>query len=269
MRNTAMLCLLLCACASAAPKLLIIGNSIPASRAPTLKDNMKATVSVFYTFRNPNTGEMLHSQVLGVVIDAKHVLAVTLNESYAAWYMHWKKARLEYASVTPYTPDIGDHLIKGPAPANGLFAKIVAEGAYICILEVPQSLPMPPVTFAIKKPRAGEFAYALGYKIYNPAASADGETFLRVWYSTAAKPLMIESWQAAYANDFALPLSEDKYPTQCGVFNQQHEFIGFFTSGAISIVSGNSQSEIGFRVLSLKSLAPLLREAGIPYNSAD
>lgn len=267
----AVICCVLCACANATPKMSpVIENSIPAPRVPTLEGNTAATVSVFYTFINPDTGEMVHFQNLGVVLDAKHVLAVISDGSDMASFIGWRKARFIFATVMSYTPDVTEHLIKGPASPGGWLARVVAETAYVGILEVSRPMPIYPVVFAIKKPRAGEDAYALGHKVYDLAGqSSDDETFIRVWFSTVVEPQLVYYWQYMFAQDFAFEKFKDKYPTECGVFNEQDEFVGFFTTDSIEIASSSRWSNRGFRVLSLKSLTPLLHEAGIAYTSAD
>lgn len=265
------ICCVLCACASATLKAPIIENSVPAPRALTRAGNVAATVSVFYTFSNPDTGEMFHYQVIGVVVDPTHVLAVTTHESDAAWLIGWKRANFVFASVMPYIPDVSERLIEGPASRDGWLAKIAVNVGHVGILEVSQSMPIYPVVFATKTPSVGEYVYALGRKSYDQDASVGDETFVQKWNGKVVKPQLVYKWQYnVFARDFALKLFKDKYPVRCGVFNKHHEFVGFFTTETIEITSNHFGSrDYGYRVMSLKSLAPFLLEAGILYTPAD
>ena len=248
MRLTSIFCLMFCACASTVSVTPNIENRASIENTPTLERNLAATVSVFYTYNSSSSGEVVHEQVVGVVIDTMYVLATPSSDGFR------NQTDVRITAYIPNTDSV--------APSDAFRAKMIKNTSYVAILEVSEPLLIQPIIFAVNgSPRAGEYVYALGntYK----------EQLLLARFGIIIKPIKPTTrWWYSYSNysqhadDLILKFYKYGDSAPSGVFNKQHEFVGFLTKWTTSVEAGGARwPNYGYFVTTPKTLAPFLQQA--------
>lgn len=261
MRNLFLICLMLSACARASQpqSAQVIENKMTDVELPSLENNMAATVSVFTTYSNPDTGEIIHDQSIGVVLDSEHVLTFFTEKDDLDWFMEalfgWKSLRIDSMGVMPYVIDPTDHMDRGPAPAEAILAVSIVHNKNVEILELSKPLSLPRVTFAANKPAIGEATYVISHPMYADSDTGIRDTALRLWSGTVVKPE-----DPDYEYDFALKFFLEEKPSPAGVFNKDHEFVGFVLNQVVEIVDGGRGPEFGCRVEYISTFASVTQK---------
>lgn len=255
----------LCACARAVQPPVIANEVEVAPRIPTLADNMAAYVWVYCFWRNPVNDDTTWDIEAGVVLDEIHVLTTHCENMTDT--NGWEQAYLE--SMTIGSPEPDNESGHGLWSAHQVTASNYDNDLVILVTEDP--IPLPSVIISTKAPELGDILYTITSDVGDPEVNEIDLLTVALLGNSQ------NSWSSATwpKPDFAvlMPYIGCACPEPAGVFNEQHEFVGFILDGPAYFVvplkaPNNFQRSIpygiGYDIAATgKTLKPLMLEANV------
>lgn len=191
---------------------------------PTLESNFAANVSVYCFWRNPADNDTSWDIEYGVVLDGTHVLTTRCGNSMSL--NGWEQSYLESVTIGP--PDAKNESGVGPWQAYQIAGE--DEENNLVILATYSSIPLPSVVISTEVPERNSLLYTFT-RDSNSMVLGIGE--LLTIYSQMDAGTMPMSVESKQEKGFSVLIPSDgdlRNPT--GVFNQQHEFVGFVLNGS-------------------------------------